>query len=204
MTDYQIRTLFNEDCQEVYGFQTIFNYHDHYQAILFFPVNDTEWAKIADEYILGAIGTDGSVAVDSNSYVVTANVKAGSVVVFNMPSVALSDNCMFLVDSTNVTDEYMTLCRLPYYQDRPCLNCAVILTDCIIRYSMPKSQFDNGEGIYLLKETDANIKNILAITRDGISGNLLGIVSKNTNIDSVTLNDVVEIYSTITTDYDGQ
>ena len=31
-----------------------------------------------------------------------------------------------------------------------------------------------------------------------------GIVSKNTNIDSVTLNDVVEIYSTITTDYDGQ
>lgn len=203
MTDEQIRTLLNIDCRDVFGFRTIFDYHDHYQAILFFPVSDTDWERIITQYTSGAINASGAVTTNSDSCVVTANVKAGSVIVFNMPSVLPSDNPVFLVDDKDVSDEYMTLCRLPYYQDKPCLHCAVILTDCAISYSIPKSAFEGGDGIYLLKETNANIRNLLAITQDGISGRLLGIVSKDTNIDGVVLNDVVEIYSNIATDYDG-
>lgn len=199
----KIRKLLDYRWKKPLGFKTLFTGHENLLGILFFPTSNSTWERPADQYIQGNLNASGAVTTDSSHYVVTAMVPENSVLVFNMPSVSLSDKPVFKVEHIGIVDEFLTMCRLPLYQDRPCLNCVYMLKDNTISYSIQKSAFDNGEGLYLLKEDSDNINNLLLLCRDGISPNILAIKSKTSNIDDVTVDEVTDIYATINTDYNG-
>ena len=59
-----------------------------------------------------------------------------------------------------------------------------------VRYMIRQDKFKEGKGLFLVPQTSANIKNMLGLVQDTNTGRLLGIVSTNTNISDITMDEV--------------
>lgn len=195
-TDANIRTLIDVEKRDLFGFQTIFNYDGEYVGLIIFPSDDLIWSRPVTKQEEGNYNSEGEIQSDDEYYVVEAEFKAGSIIAFNTKNVDLRDESYFFLNELNITDEYLPLCTRPNEDEYDYINCALITKDCTIKYSIKRSAYDQGDGIYLLQEKNDNIVNMMLIAKDNISGRNKGIVSNKIAIDDETLDEIVENYGT--------
>jgi len=194
-TDANIRTFIDLEKRDLFGFQTIFNYDGEYVGLIIFPSEDLVWSRPVKEQGNGNYNEEGETYDDEEYYTIEADFKSGSIIVFNAKNVDLHDESSFFMNQLNVTDEYLPLCTRPNEDDYDYLNCALITKDCTIKYSIKRTAYDQGDGIYLLQEKNDNIVNMMLIAKDNVTGRNKGIVSNKIAIDDVILDEIVENFS---------
>ena len=193
-TDANIRTFIDVEKRDLFGFQTIFNYDEEYMGLIIFPSDDLEWSRPAEKQTEGNLSEEGDLYDDEEYYVIEASFKSGSIIAFNTKNVNLRDESSFFMNTLNVTDEYLPLCTRPNEDEYDYLNCALITKDCTIRYSITRTAYEQGDGIYLLQEKNDNVVNMMLIAKDNITGRNKGVVSNKIAIDDVVLDEIVENY----------
>ena len=104
---------------------------------------------------------------------------------------------VFIVNDIDHTKLYKHLIGQPMYISEKCHKCAIIMNRSIIKYVVTKEDFSNNKGIFVVPQISDNIKNMLTIASDTVTGKLMGIVSKNTYISDVSLNEITsQIFAT--------
>lgn len=200
-SDANVRTFIDVDKRSFFGFQTIFNFKGNYLGLVLFPSDELLWERKADSILVANINDDGTTYTEDDYYMIEAELTAGSIIAFNMDNVSVYDNSMFFIDNLNVTDEYLSIAKRTNYSGHDYYNCAIINKDCTLRYSIKRTAYDKGDGIYLIEERNANIIRMMLIAIDDISGRNLGIVANNCVIEDLTLDEVVESYTMQNTAY---
>lgn len=174
------------------------DYQDFIDIILFQDEN-TQVTLLADNIEEGKSFDEYGTPVDNSAYcIVSATVEANTIIMFNDEMENDMDNMpVFTINDTDQTKLYKHLIGQPMYISEKCHKCAVIMKRSTIKYVVAKEDFENGKGIFIVPQISENIKNMLTIASDHVTGKLMGIVSKNTSISDVSLNEITsQIFAT--------
>lgn len=177
----------------------LLNEYDNFLEIVFFQDETTMLTRIADEVVMGMFDAEGSIVESSEYLIVSATMEANSIIMFNDEEAGnITDAPVFIVNGYEDERLYTALVEQPYWINENCYKCMVLNERAVIRYMIHQSQFNNGKGLYVIPQTSENIKNLLGIAQDKNTGRILGIVSNNTNISDVVLEEISQhIYAQI-------
>lgn len=149
-----------------------------------FPDKTTEMTILMDSVSDGTIDCDGAiVSGEEGQVVVTANLREGDIIVFDLPWNGYDDHpaysCLSPVDGS-----VMDKCRVGrgFISKEGVMECGLAITNMTIAYNIRRDDLENGHGVYLLHDTEANMKNLLAVVADDVTGRLLGIIASSSNI----------------------
>lgn len=167
--------------------------------VVFFQDENTRVTRIADEVISGKRFNEYGTPIANSEYlIVSATLEADTIIMFDDEDEDNMDNMpVFLVNGAENERLYTHLIGQPMYISEKCHKCAILTKRATIQYVIKKSQFENDKGLYVIPQVSENVKNMLAIASDTVTGRLMGIVSKNTTISDVSLNEITaQIFAT--------
>lgn len=173
-------------------------YQDFLDIVMFQDEN-TRITLLADDVEEGKCFNESGTPIDNNAYcIVSATVEANTIIMFDDKMENDMDNMpVFIINDIDQTKLYKHLIGQPMYISEKCHKCAIITKRSTIRYVVTKENFSNNKGIFVVPQISENIKNMLTIASDAVTGKLLGIVSKNTSINDVSLNEITsQIFAT--------
>ncbi len=149
-----------------------------------FPDNTTEMSLLNDSVSDGTIDCDGEIVDgEEGQVVVMANLREGSIVVFDLPDNGNDSHPIYTCLSP-MDGSVMDKCRVgrTFTRKDGVRECGLVIADMTIAYNMRREDLDNGNGVFLLGQTEANMKNLLAMAVDDVTGRLLGIIASSSNI----------------------
>ena len=166
--------------------------------ILFFRDSNTTTLRIADKVENGRFDAYGNIIEDNEYLIVTSTLEANTIIMFDDENEDdIKDAPVFIINDTDETRLYISLIEQPYWITEECHKCFILLKRSVVRYMIRKTQFTNGNGLYIVPQTSNNVKNMLGFVQDVHTGRLLGIVSNSTNISDITLEEITQhIYAT--------
>lgn len=174
------------------------DYQDFLDIVMFQDEN-THVTLLADNIEEGKRFNEYGTPINNSAYcLVSATVEANTIIMFDDEMENHMDNMpVFTINDTDQTKLYKHLIGQPMYISEKCHKCAVIMKRSTIKYVVAKEDFENGKGIFIVPQISENIKNMLTIASDHVTGKLMGIVSKNTSISDVSLNEITsQIFAT--------
>lgn len=159
-------------------------------GLYFFPDNATEWVRLADSTEQGTLDCDGNiVGSEDGQLVVTANIRKGTVIIFDLPNDNGYDThpayAIYNSDGTEVLDT--CLVGQDFGDSDDFKTCGLVMSDVVLKYNLRQADFNAKRGVYLLEDTEENFKNLLAMVVDEVTGRLLGITTSTSNIDDAVL-----------------
>lgn len=166
--------------------------------IMLFVDYTTTVTRIANSVISGMFNGVGETIESSQYYIVTATLEAGTIVMFDDElEDSVKDAPVFIINDNNENRLYTALVEQPYWITEACHKCFILKRRATVKYVIRQSQFVKGKGLYIVHQTSANIKNMLGLVQDVNTGRLLGVVSNNTNISDIMLDEITQhIYAT--------
>lgn len=166
--------------------------------IVFFPDENTNIVRLVDKTEEGRFYGDGSIIRNDDYMIITSTLEANTIVMFdNELDEEIKDAPIFIVNDSDETRLYTALVGQPYWITDTCHKCFILTRRATVKYTIRKSQFAQGKGLYIIPQTSANIKNMLSLVQDVHTGRILGIVSNSTNISDITLEEITQyIYAT--------
>ena len=179
-------------------FITLLNSYPLVHNILLFTDESTESVRIANEVIAGRLNAEGDIIPSDKYYVVSATLEANTIIMFDDDKAEdVKDSPIFIVNDNDETRLYTALVEQPYNFGADCHKCFILKRRATIKYMIEQSQFRAGKGLFLVQPASSNLKNMLGLVQDENTGRYLVIVSNNTNISDITLDEITyHIYST--------
>ena len=169
--------------------ETLMEYAELF-GLFFFPRDTTEKHKLSDRSEAGLIEPNGDVIESEDGLVVSANVRAGSIIAFNLPSYNYDTNPAFLFNDLGGEHTYITEVGRDFTIQPSFMKCAVVLQDCTVRYGISREDFRNPEyGIFLIPATIENYRSLLGIVIDGVTGRILSITIPGTYVSNSALDE---------------
>lgn len=169
---------------------------DQYSRILglfLFTDEDTSATRIANHVQPGCFDAEGNIIEDDTHYIVTATLDGGSIIMFDDKKLdAVAASPIFIINDVDETRLYTSLVEQPYWVSETCHKCFILKKRSTVRYMIHKERFRQGKGLYVVPANSHNFKNMLALAQDDVTGRLLGIVSNNTNINDIILEEVTQ------------
>lgn len=174
-------------------FIALLNLYGSVLNLLLFENAETTVARIADSVEEGRFDCLGNVVEDSEFFIVSTTLDSNTIVMFDDEDEdRFSDNPVFIINDHDETRLYTSLIEQPYWISETCHKCMILNKRSTVRYMISKSQFQKGKGLFVVDQTSNNIKNMLGLVQDVNTGRLLGIVSNNTNINDITLDEITQ------------
>lgn len=169
------------------------NQYDNVLNIFLFTDSTTAITRITDNVENGKFDSEGNI-VDSEAYcIVSATLESGTIVMFDDETEDnFHESPVFIINDYDETRLYTALIEQPYWIAETCHKCFILNKRSTIRYMIDKTQFYAGKGLFIVDQISNNIKNMLALVQDPNTGHLLGIVSDNTNLSDVILDEVTQ------------
>ena len=190
--DYVRRNIVLNEVGEL-DFINLLKEYTNFLEIIFFPDHSTAKTRIADNVVPGRFDEYGNV-IDSNEYfIVKATLDANTIIMFDNPEDdRIKDSPVFTINDIDESSLYTSLIGQPYWITETCHKCFILLKRSVARYMIKQDAFRNEKGLYTIPQTSSNVKNMIAMAQDIHTGRLLGIVSNNTNISDITLDEITQ------------
>lgn len=190
--DYVRRNIVLNELSDT-DFISSLNQYDNVLNIFLFTDSTTAITRITDNVENGKFDSEGNI-VDSEAYcIVSATLESGTIVMFDDETEDnFHESPVFIINDYDETRLYTALIEQPYWIAETCHKCFILNKRSTIRYMIDKTQFHAGKGLFVVDQTSNNIKNMLALVQDPNTGHLLGIVSDNTNLSDVILDEVTQ------------
>lgn len=179
-------------------FVLLFNSYPSILGIYLFTDKTTSVNRIVDTVKPGAFDAEGNI-IDSDEYfIVSATLEPNSIIMFDDEGENdIKDAPVFIIDDVDESRLYTSLIEQPYWVTESCHKCFILKKRSIVRYMIRQTAFNNDKGLYLVPQISSNLKNIVGLVQDSNTGRLLGLVSNNTNISDITLDEITQyIYAT--------
>lgn len=174
-------------------FVSTLNNYERFLAILLFNDLSTTALRISDKIQEGRFDGEGNIISDEDYFIVSATLEANSVIMFDDElEDSITDSPIFIINDNDESRLYTSLVEQTYWLTENCHKCFILKKRATLSYVIKKSQFQKDKGLYLIPQTSDNIKNMLGLVQDEVTGRLLGIVSSNTNISDMTLDEVTQ------------
>lgn len=190
--DYVRRNIVLNELSDT-DFIASLNRYNNVLNIFLFTDSSTVITRITDNVENGKFDSEGNI-VDSEVYcIVSATLESGTMVMFDDETEDnFHESPVFIINDYDETRLYTALIEQPYWIAETCHKCFILNKRSTIRYMIDKTQFHAGKGLFIVDQTSDNIKNMLALVQDPNTGHLLGIVSDNTNLSDVILDEVTQ------------
>lgn len=190
--DYVRRNIVLNELSDT-DFIASLNRYNNVLNIFLFTDSSTAITRITDNVENGKFDSEGNI-VDSEAYcIVSATLESGTMVMFDDETEDnFHESPVFIINDYDETRLYTALIEQPYWIAETCHKCFILNRRSTIRYMIDKTQFQVGKGLFIVDQTSDNIKNMLALVQDPNTGHLLGIVSDNTNLSDVILDEVTQ------------
>ena len=179
-------------------FVLLFNSYPSILGIYLFTDKTTSVNRIVDTVKPGAFDAEGNI-IDSDEYfIVSATLEPNSIIMFDDEGENdIKDAPVFIIDDVDESRLYTSLIEQPYWVTESCHKCFILKKRSVVRYMIRQTAFNNDKGLYLVPQISSNLKNIVGLVQDSNTGRLLGLVSNNTNISDITLDEITQyIYAT--------
>lgn len=172
--------------------------YDKVLNIMLFKDNTTSVERIANKVEAGQFDGEGNVVESNEYFIVSATLEADTIIMFDDEKEdEVTDAPIFIINDHNEDRLYTALVEQPYWLTETCHKCFILKRRSTVKYMIRQDQFRIGKGLYTVPQISANIKNMLGLVQDIHTGRLLGIVSNNTNISDITLDEITQyIYAT--------
>lgn len=174
-------------------FISLLNEYTNFIEIVFFPDHTTTKTRIVDEVVPGKFDEYGNIVESDEYYIVKATLEANTIIMFDNPE---DDNIkgtpVFTINDIDESRLYTSLVEQPYWITETCHKCFILLKRSVVCYMIRQDAFRNERGLYIIPQTSANVKNMIAMAQDIHTGRLLGIVSNSTNISDITLEEITQ------------
>lgn len=190
--DYVRRNIVLNELSDI-DFISLLNQYDNVLNIFLFEDYATTTTRITDKVEDGRFDCEGNIIADDEYCIVSATLEGGTIVMFDDETEdSFTDSPVFIVNDYDETRLYTALIEQPYWIAETCHKCFILNKRSTVRYMISKAQFQAGKGLFIVDQTSNNIKNMLALVQDSNTGHLLGIVSSNTNLSDVILDEVTQ------------
>lgn len=174
-------------------FVSVLNKYDNVLNLILFINSDTTVSRIANQVAEGKFDCEGNIIEDNTHYIVTATLEAGTIIMFDDETEdLLNDSPVFIVNDYDETRLYTSLIEQPYWITEECHKCFILNKRATVKYMIKQTQFQAGKGLFVVEQISNNIKNMLALVQDTTTGRLIGVVSNNTNISDVILDELTQ------------
>ena len=182
------------------AFINAFNQFDDMMELVMFKDDTTSVRRISEHIVPGRFDVTGNIIKSSEYLIITEKVNKDTIIMFDdSQQDNIKGSPLFIVNDINETRLYTSLIEQPYWITETCNKCFILKKSAIIKYMIRKDRYRIGKGLYIVEKTSDNIKNMVGIVQDKITGRLMAIVSDNTNISDVTLDEITQhIYATHT------
>lgn len=179
-------------------FLSALSQYERILGILLFTDSKTSPVRIADQLQEGRFDEVGNIIPDDEYIVVSGTLESNSIIMFDdMLEDQIMGSPVFIVNDNDKTRLYTSLVEQIYWITENCHKCFVLKKRASVKYMIKRSQFQAGKGLFIIPQTSDNFKNMIGLCQDSITGRLIGVVSSNTNISDITLDEVTEhIYAT--------
>lgn len=174
------------------------NNYDKVLNIILFIDHTTTADRIANKVEAGQFDGEGNILKSDKYFIVSATLEADTIIMFDDEKEnEVTDAPIFIINDHNENRLYTALVEQPYWLTETCHKCFILKRRSTVKYMIKQDQFRIGKGLYTVPQISANIKNMLGLVQDIHTGRLLGIVSNNTNISDITLDEITQyIYAT--------
>lgn len=175
--------------------------YDHILALIMFTDDSTTKTRIANSVVEGKFDADGNIVSSDDHFIVTATLEANTIIMFDDEEEDdVKGAPIFIVNDTDQTRLYTSLVEQPYWLTETCHKCMVLMKRFTIRYMIGRGQWlTESKGLYTIPQTSANIKNMCALVQDNITGGLMCLVSSQTNVSEMVLDEITQyIYASKT------
>lgn len=159
--------------------------------ILLFVDNYIGLSRIANKVEAGQFNAVGEVIPSDQYFIVSATLEANTIIMFDDETAdKIEEAPLFIIDDIDETPLYVSLIEQPYWLTEKCHKCFILKRRSVIKYMISQEQFRAGKGLFAIPRESSNIKNMLVLAQDDNTGRLLALVSDNTNISDITLDEV--------------
>lgn len=190
--DYVRRNIVLNELADT-DFISLLNQYGNVLNIFLFNDYTSTVTRIANQVEDGKFDCEGNIVEDSEYCIVSATLDGGTIVMFDDEAEDGFDSSpVFIVNDYDETRLYTALIEQPYWIAETCHKCFVLNRRSTVRYMISKAQYQAGKGLFIVDQTSDNIKNMLALVQDSNTGRLLGVVSNNTNLSDVILDEVTQ------------
>lgn len=195
--EYVRRNIVLNELSDV-DFLSLLNDYPYILELFIFIDDTTTSTRITSNVEAGAFDADGNIIQSEDYYIVTATVDSNSIVMFDDESEdEVKDAPIFIINDDDQSRIYTALIEQPYWITAQCHKCMVLKERSTIKYMIRQDKFLAGNGLYIIPQTSSNLKNIAGLVQDENTGRLLGVISNNTNISDMTLDEITQhIYAT--------
>lgn len=190
--DYVRRNIVLNELSDT-DFLELLNDYQHVLEIFMFTDTSTTANQIINRVEAGMFDAEGNVVESDRYYIVTATLEGGTIIMFDDElQDELQDTTLFIINGDDQTRLYTALIEQTYWLTEECHKCMILKGRATIKYVVEQERFRNGKGLYTVPQTSENIKNIAGLVQDANTGRLLGVVSNNTNINDMTLDEITQ------------
>lgn len=174
-------------------FVMLLNKYDNVLNIILFRDEDTSLSRLTDIASEGRFNADGDIVEDEARCIVSATLEAGTIIMCDDEEEdEAEDFPVFIINDSDETRLYTSLIGQPYWITENCHKCFILNRRSELKYVISKEQLRKGNGLFVVEPTSGNLKNMLALVQDSSTGRLIGVVSSNTNISDVTLDEITQ------------
>lgn len=167
--------------------------YENVQNIIIFQDSTTTATHIASDVKAGRFDGSGNIVESDEYFIVTATLEGNTIIMFDDEQEdKIDDAPIFIVNDNDETRLYTSLVGQPYWITEKCNKCFILKQRATIKYMVSQDRFKDGKGLYIVPQTSENIKNMIGLVQDIHTGRLLGIVSNNTNISDVSLEEITQ------------
>lgn len=197
--DYVRRHVVLDEVSDT-DFIDVLDKYEHVQNIIIFRDDTTEVTHIVSDVKSGAFDGEGNIIESNEYFIVTATLEGNTIIMFDDElEDEVKDAPIFIINDHDETRLYTALVEQPYWITEQCNKCFILKQRATVKYMVKQDRFKDGKGLYIVPRTSDNIKNMLGLVQDVHTGRLLGIVSNNTNISDVSLEEITQhIYASQT------
>lgn len=174
-------------------FISLLNRYNNVLNIILFKDVDTTTTRINNLVEPGRFDAEGNIVEDDEHFIVSATLDAGTIVMFDDElEDTVTDAPIFIINDYDESRLYTSLIEQPYWISENCHKCFILNKRSTVKYLIKQDQFRDGKGLFIVDQTSNNLKNMLALVQDANTGHLLGVVSNNTNISDVILDEITQ------------
>lgn len=187
MNDEYIRTtlLATGSTQDINSFQAFKDFINEYEqmGIYILPSKNTEMTLLEESVEVGLLRYDGTVDEKRTEYeTVTANVRDNTWIGINNwlgPYAYTPNFVLYGIDGNPV---YVHQVGEKLEQSENKLSVGVTNISCTLKYSISVKRRSEGGGLFMIKETAENLKDMLAIVKDGVTGRIFSVTASGSRI----------------------
>lgn len=182
MSDEYIRTtlLSTGGDSDINSFSALMDIIGEYEpmGIYILPSKGVEMTLLEESVEPGLLRCDGTVDEKRTGYeTVTANVRSNTWICLNNRLDVSAHMPHFALYGADGNPIYIHQVGEEIKQADDCLPVGVTIVNCTLKYSIPTGWKDEGGGLFAISDTVENLKNMLAIVKDVVTGRIFAITA---------------------------